>query len=183
LENEIWPVEADFPSTPEQFEKIYDLYAPRIYRHILARVGNRHVAEDIAGTVFLNAWDSLSQGGEPVKNIRAFLYRIAHNLITDHYRKGKFSTVELNEVTEHRQIAESRFQAEELAMKREILVEVESALEDIDDEYRDILVWRFVDELSIEEITAITGKTSNNIYVMLHRALKKIRERIDGANA
>ncbi len=175
LKGEIWPSDAGILSSPEEFSKVYDYFAPQLYRHALGRVGNKETAEDIAGQVFLKAWDYAVKTDEPIANMRAFLFRIAHNLITDHYRKRKFETIQLDSLPEQHRALRSPQSLHERAEEREIIHLVEETLVVLEDDYRDMLVWRYVDELSIEEITVISGKSSNAVYVTLHRALKKIR--------
>ncbi|MDO8558470.1 MAG: sigma-70 family RNA polymerase sigma factor [bacterium] len=175
LKGEIWPSNAEILLTPEEFSKVYDNFAPQLYRHALSRIGSKETAEDITGQVFLKAWDFSVKVNEPIVNIRAFLFRIAHNLITDHYRKRKFETIQLDTLPEQHRAFQSPKNLHEHAEEREVIHLVEETLTLLEDDYRDILVWRYVDELSIEEIMAVSGKSSNAIYVTLHRALKKIR--------
>src|SRR3989344_9034205 len=70
------------------FEKIYDDFAPKIFKFCYFRVSSKEEAEDIASQVFIRAWDHISAGKE-VTNVQGFLYRIASNLVIDFYRKNK----------------------------------------------------------------------------------------------
>lgn len=175
--DEVWSLkeEALQPGSPEQFVKAYDHYAPLIYRHAVSRVGNRETAEDIASQVFLKAWEYLETAARPVENVRAFLFHISHNLICDHYRKRKFETVAFDALTERHAPQTPEKSSHVFVEEREIILEVEQTLALLDEAYRDVLVWRYVEELSIEEISSISGKSPNVIYVTLHRALKKLR--------
>jgi len=171
---EKWLTEAMNSRLPERFGDVYDYFVPRMYRHILYRVGNRDTAEELAAEAFLRAWDYLATSPNPIENAKAFLFRIAQNLVTDYYRKRSREAMSLEDVPEtHVPFVEpgflSRLEAEHLR------AHVRDALQDLDEEYRDIVVWRYIDELSIEEIVEISGKSSNAIYVTIHRALKKLR--------
>src|SRR3989344_7003415 len=161
--------------TPEDFIAMYDTFAPRIYRHAISRVGERKAAEDIASQVFLNAWEYFGSSGKSIENTRAFLYHIAHNLITDHYRKKKHETVSLESLPEHHRVFRTDRTAHGRAEEQEVVSEIERSLGMLAQEYRDMVVWRYVDELSIEEIVALSGKSSNAVYVTIHRAIKKLR--------
>src|SRR3989338_2370672 len=70
------------------FEKIYDDFAPKIFKFCYFRVSSKEEAEDIASHVFIRAWDHVAAGKE-VTNVQGFLYRIATNLVIDFYRKHK----------------------------------------------------------------------------------------------
>jgi RNA polymerase sigma-70 factor, ECF subfamily len=161
------------------FTKAYDMYAPQIYRHVLGRVSQKEAAEDLTSQVFLKTWDYVAKGGQTIGNIRALLYRIAHNLITDHYRKRKFETVDIDALPENLRASVQAKGFEKRTEDREIVLSMERAIARLENEYRDVIVWRFIDELSIEEITAISGKTPNAVYVAVHRALKKLKKIIE----
>ncbi|MDP3963806.1 MAG: sigma-70 family RNA polymerase sigma factor [bacterium] len=159
----------------ETFEQAFDQYAPQIYRHALARTGHKETAQDIASDVFLKAWEYVQKKQDPVENFRAFLYRIAHNLITDHYRKKKKDTIELDAISVSMHASIIAPSAHHQYEERELVAMVEAAMRQLDADHRDMLVWRYIDELSIEEIVLICGKTPNNVYVIMHRAIKKLR--------
>ena len=161
--------------TPEDFIAMYDAFAPRIYRHAISRVGERKAAEDIASQVFLNAWEYFGASGKPIEHTRAFLYHIAHNIITDHYRKKKHETISLETLPEHHRVLRMERTAHGRVEEQETISEIERSLGMLEQEYRDMVVWRYIDELSIEEIVTLTGKSSNAVYVTIHRAIKKLR--------
>jgi RNA polymerase sigma-70 factor (ECF subfamily) len=56
-------------------------------------------------------------------------------------------------------------------------------LDDVGDKYRDVIIMRFIDELSVKEISDVTGETENNISVRLHRGMEKLREIYEGKTA
>ncbi|MCZ6789836.1 MAG: sigma-70 family RNA polymerase sigma factor, partial [Chloroflexi bacterium] len=74
------------------FEQLYELFIDRIYRYLLYRVGDGHLAEDLTSAVFLKAWQSIEQYQERGVPFSAWLYRIARNAATDHFRA---STVDI----------------------------------------------------------------------------------------
>src|SRR3989344_4678170 len=82
----------------QQFIEVYREYAPQIFKYCFFRVRRREDAEDIASQTFLKTWEYLAKGNS-LDNMRAFLYRVAHNLIIDHYKgEGK---KELREISIH----------------------------------------------------------------------------------
>src|SRR3989338_1839112 len=74
----------------EAFIRAYDLYIDQLYRFIYFKVGNREEAEDLASSVFLKTWNYILENSlKDQKTLKALLYKIARNLIIDHYRKNK----------------------------------------------------------------------------------------------
>ena len=72
----------------EQFTKAYDELSDAIFRHCWFRIGDRERAKDLMQETFTKSWQYISRG-EKVDNLKAFLYRVANNLIIDEYRKKK----------------------------------------------------------------------------------------------
>jgi len=126
---------------------------------------------------FSRFWLYLSEGKE-VENSRAFLYRIATNLIIDESRKKR--PISLDYLRE-----EEGFDPKVDSHKAtEAIIDLKDALklfQELPEKYRDILVMRFVDELSPKEIAEITGLSENAVSVRVNRGMKKVREIIKAA--
>lgn len=163
---------------PEAFGKIYDEYAEKIFRFIFFKVSSEQEAEDLSSEVFFKAWNYLI-GEKPVKSIGALLYTIARNRVIDHYRQ-KRAEIEIIEETIKVMPDEGGYVSE--LEKKADLGRVYKALGKLKDEYREIVVMRYFDDLSVSEISSIIQKTQNNVRVLLHRsiaALKDIMEEED----
>lgn len=165
---------------PQVFAKIYDGYAPKIYRFIFFKVNDENDAQDLTSEVFLRAWSAIREKGVEVERFTAFLYRIARNAVIDHYRTRKQNvTIENVRETEIENFVahtplESLENVEDLAL-------VHKALGSLKEEYRELVVLRYIDELSIMEIAQIIGKNAIATRVAVHRAmqaLKKILNRL-----
>ena len=74
---------------PAAFVETYDFFAPKIYRHALFKTSSPETADDVMSETFLRAWEVVRERAEEIRNLRAFLYRIADNLIIDWYRKKR----------------------------------------------------------------------------------------------
>ena len=159
----------------KKFLSAYDSYSVAILRHIYFRVSNMDTAEDFTQETFLKAWQYIA-GGKEIKNIKAFLYTIANNLIIDHYRQKPRFAVSLDEAGQKDLSYEPR-QEKEIEQKISAIA-VKKYLSQLEQEQREIIYWRYVDEMSIEEISEITGKTPNNVRVSIHRAMKILKEKI-----
>lgn len=152
-----------------QFLEAYDTLSEAIFRHCYYRLSDTERAHDLVQETFLKAWRYMSNGGE-IKTIRAFLYRTASNLIIDEYRKRKTDSLDDLEETGFEPGFDPRSETE-------IKIDAEGArvlLEKLPPRYREVIVMRYIDELSPKEIAAITGEKENNISVRLNRALKRI---------
>ncbi|MDR3581986.1 MAG: RNA polymerase sigma factor [Candidatus Pacebacteria bacterium] len=151
----------------------YEENMPRIFRHIASRVSDRKIAEDLTSETFFRAWDYIRKGSE-VENMKAFCFKIANNLVVDHYRsKRPFLPIEDadNFVSSSRAEGDPELQVE-LALLR-------SHLADLPSDYGAILTYRYIDDLDISEIATITGKSHTHVYVLIHRAKNALRKKFE----
>ncbi len=155
------------------FGRYYEIYAPKLYRHAFYRLGSKELAEDVVSDVFIKTWQFLSEPGKEISNLKAFLYRLANNLIIDYYRSRGRQPFLIDEILEAK-LGDEGAAANRAGNKLDFET-VLRVLEKISPEARELLLWRYVDELSIGEISKITGKTSNAIYVAVHRGLKEVK--------
>lgn len=164
----------------QAFIKAYDLYVDQIYRFVYFKIGNREEAEDLCSAVFLKAWNHILKGGlKDSKTLKALLYKIARNSIIDHYRKNKDrETVSLDADNAIQIIDENQNISKSLDAKADILV-LESKLPELKDEYREIIILRFINELSVKEIADILEKPRGGVRVLIFRALKALRELLE----
>jgi len=160
---------------PEAYANLYDLYVEKIYRFVLFKVSSREEAEDITSDIFLKVWKYLIQKeGKDIESISGLLYRTARNAIIDHYRqraKKQTCSIEgvedtLSDNEQGRKVIELRQDADALLLAVRLLKQ----------EYQEVILLRYIDEMSIAEIAAILGKKRTNIRVTLHRATKKLQE-------
>ncbi|MBI2941691.1 MAG: sigma-70 family RNA polymerase sigma factor [Chloroflexi bacterium] len=148
------------------FGKLYDLHLDRVYRYIYLRVSHAAEAEDLTEQVFLKAWESIGRYEDRGLPFAAWLFRLAHNLVVDHYRTRRPS-VDLNETLDHQSDddpaaeVETRFEA----------AEVRAALGALSPEHQQVLILRFIEELSHGEVAAMLAKTEGATRVLQHRAL------------
>lgn len=157
--------------TMEQFVKAYDELADAIFRHCWFRIGDRERAKDLMQDTFTKSWQYIVEGAS-VNNMKAFLYRVANNLIIDEYRKKKeISLTYLQEQGynpgfDDRKRNENRIDAQ-FAI---------STINKLDEKYREVVLMRFIDELLPKEIAEITGESENNVSVRLHRGIKQLKD-------
>jgi len=162
----------------KKFSKIYDQYVEKIYRFIFLKVNSRDIAEDLCSETFLRAWKRFTandkQGMVEIKNPQAFLYQIARNLVIDYYRgKSNFQIIS----TESLSIIDSERNLEEKIILNSEFENVRQALSELKDDYQNVIIWRYLDNLSIAEIARLLDKTEDATRVLLHRALKALKEK------
>jgi len=159
--------------TEKIFLESYEKFSDAIFRYAYFQTSNRDVALDIAQETFTKTWQYF-QKGIKVDNMKAFLYRVAKNLIIDYRRKKKsFSLDKIMETgVDFEGETDIEREAEEEFNKKEIV----KILDKIDEKYREIIVMRYVEEMSIKEIGDILEKSDNHISVIIHRGIYKLKK-------
>ncbi len=156
----------------EAFGRLYDYYLPAIYRFILLKVSQREEAEDLTHQVFLKAWQNISGFTEKGFPLSSWLYRIARNLVIDYYRKTK-PVVSIDEELILEQLI-MRPDITALDSKRDV-ARIMASLQVLKDIERDVVIMRFIEDLSIKEVAMTISKSEGAIKVIQHRALNKIK--------
>ena len=153
----------------EIIEKAYDEYADAIFRHCYLRVSNRDLGKDIMQDTFMKAYQ-YAQKGEKIDNIRAFLYRIANNLIIDFFRNAKEASLDA--------MAEAGFDPKGSDGNDigKVLDEqkVVQTLQKLKPEDRELIIMRYIDGLKPRDIALILDLAPNTVSVRIHRALKEL---------
>lgn len=164
-----------------EFRFLYNYYCPKLFRHLCFRVDSRELAEDISQQVFYKTWQYIIKPGTRIDNINAFLYRIANNLLTDHYRQSGRIPLHLDDLDEN--VIERQSSGNTSSISDELdndleAKKVRAALNLLKAEQKELIIWRYFDELSIGEIAKISGKSPNAIYVNLHRSIKMLKSKL-----
>lgn len=158
-----------------KFTETYELYSDAIFRFVFLKVRNREMAIDITQDAFMKTWMYLASGND-VTHMRAFLYRTAYTTMLNALRRKQ--AVSLEELRESGwEPADESPGPEHDAARSEEERELYMRLHRLTDEHRDILILRYIDELSVPEIAHIIGETENNVSVRIHRAKKHLQEK------
>jgi len=160
----------------EAFGLLYDFYMPRIYRFVLFKVGHREEAEDLTHQVFLKAWEHVETYESRGYPFGSWLYRIARNAVIDHHRRSK-PQVSIDDLGPDI-LTEEGTQGKELDIKIEWSVMLESIFK-LKDVEQDVLIMRFVDDLTHQEVAKAIGKSEGATKVIQHRALKNLKKLIE----
>ena len=160
------------------FSKIYDRYIDKIYRFIFFKVNSQEIAQDLTSETFLKTWETYQNGNPEIENIQAYLYKTARNLVIDFYReKGKVQIVS----AENPLIPDPSQNLEEKAILSSDLDQIRQALTNLKEDYQNVIIWHYLDDLPISEISQMLDRTEEATRVLLHRALNALRNEIGEA--
>jgi len=153
------------------FGEIYDTHVDSVYRYLLYRVREPSDAEDLTSEVFTRAFANVHRYRWQGKSFLAWLYTIARNAVTDRRRRDR-PTVELDNA---HGLAEEGPTAHDRAVLGEEVDALRGAVKHLTGEQQEVLVLRFVDDLSSREVADILGKNEGAIRALQFRALGRLR--------
>jgi RNA polymerase sigma-70 factor (ECF subfamily) len=157
----------------QAFGQLYDRFQPEIVRYLTYRVGNPDTAEDLAQQVFLKAWQAIPRYQDRGVPFKAWLYRMAHNLMVDHHRTRRPTTdLEGIDIPEEPE-------AEQRVLVEEVHAHLRAALERLSEDHRQVLVLRFLLEKSAREVGEIMQRKEVTIRGLQMRALQALRREIE----
>lgn len=161
---------ADQPSHSDDFLQAYDSLSDAIFRHCYFRVYDRDRAQELMQDTFMKTWEYLARG-KKVDNLKAFLYRVANNLIIDSTRKKKESSLDA--------MQELGFEPISNTTAPDVLTEASrfvALLAKIEPMYRIPVRMRFLDDLSPKDIAIALGESENVVSVRIHRGVAQLRK-------
>lgn len=172
---------ADLEINSETFGGIYDLYVKSVYRFIYFKVNSREEAEDLTSETFLKTWHyiSKSEKSKKINNLKAFLYQTASNLVVDFYRKKALLPFPFNPADNEANIADQRLSDADAMEKDDEARALKKALKNIPENYCDIIVWYYLEDAKISEISKIIEKSEGAVRVLIHRALKSLKREME----
>ena len=153
--------------------ELYNLYFPRVYRYIIARMGNPYDAEDLTEEVFLRVLDAIERFQWREAPFSAWLFRIAHNAVISQRRKegARGRSSPLSDA-----LPMNSQGPDEMVENRIILNEVMRTAETLPEAQRRVIGLRFAAGLTVAETAQAMGKGEGNVKVIQHKAIAKLRE-------
>ncbi len=169
---------------PAAYDRLYTLYADKLFRFLLVRTGQREAAEDLVADTFVRLIQALPRfrvnAERPVASFSAWLYRVAGNLAADWGRRqGHRRHADLSDHAHLVEPAPSPFQRVAAAEEEQLIA---VALAQLGEEQQTVLLYRFGERYSAQRAAELMGKTEGAIKALQHRALGNLR-RILGAAA
>jgi RNA polymerase sigma-70 factor (ECF subfamily) len=161
-----------------QFAQFAREHESSIFTYVLRMVGSREDAEDITQEALCQAWRTWNQvEPDAVGGYVKWCYRISHNLAIDTLRKKKPRNVDDEEME---RTADARsMRPEDVYENRVQAGQVRETIQSLDEKYREVLILRYQEEMSYEQIAEALELPVSTIETRIHRAKKMLREKLD----
>jgi len=168
--------DAELLNRIRQYEQValaeaYDQYYDRIYRYVYRFLGQAGASEDLTASVFVRLLTAVRNGNSPRQNLSAWLYRVAHNLVVDSFRRKPTEDLELAEWLEGHDPDVLHTVEQQLQLDR-----VRQALLDLTPSQQQVIVLKFVEGLESQEIAGIMDRSEGAVDALQHRALLALRK-------
>lgn len=157
------------------YGRVFRLCYEDIYDYIIRRVGNRTDAEDLTMQVFAQGLKAVESYEERGHSVKAWLYRIAHNAVVDHFRSQRLS-VELDELPE---MADPSDIEREVASAEE-LRELYRQIRDLPAAQAEVLVLRFIEDRTVSETAMILDKKEVTVRALQFKGIRNLRQKLEG---
>jgi len=157
------------------FGQLYERYLKKVYNYVYYRTGNHHDAEDLTARVFQRALVHIETYVERGVPFKAWLYRIAHNLVANWHRdRNRRKVVPLDEFVAGLR-SDAPESATEVQQERDRLLK---AIERLPEERQQLIILKFVEKLSNQEIGEIMDRSEGAIKSLYHRTLASLRDEL-----
>lgn len=151
------------------FERLYRRYLQRVYSYAFYQLGDHHEAEDVTERTFLSALSALDRFEDAGGGFRAWLFRIAHNHIVSAQRsRHRRRTEPIDDAGEH---PSPLADPAGIVLRADEVEQLQKALARLPADRRQVVILRFVDELTAREIGLVLDRSEGAVRVLLHRAL------------
>ncbi len=164
----------DRPLDGDRLAAIYDEYYQLIYRYVYRQVGDVETARDLTAEVFHRLLRTAQSGRSPDRHPKAWLYRTAHNIVVDHYRRQQHRRhLPLDE-----ELVDTDDDPAGTAERRLAGAQVRAALRHLTPDQQQVIVLKFLEGLSNQEVAAVLDKPVGAVKSLQHRALAALRRQL-----
>lgn len=154
----------------EAFAQIYDELVKPVYRYIFYRVDDA-IAEDLTEETFFKAWQNLKQYKKGKHPFSSWVFKIAHNLVVDYYRKNR-TTEEIDErMADPQQTSNPAYQADIKLTQ----IRLRKVIRRLPENYQQVIILKYINELDNKEIASVIGKSEGAVRTLQFRALARLR--------
>jgi RNA polymerase sigma-70 factor (ECF subfamily) len=160
---------------PQALAAIYDAYAEPIYRYLYRFVGDAAQAEDLTSEVFTKLLQVLNTRRAPCEKLQGWLYRVAHNLAVDWWRK---QARQVHTSLQEELISDGASPAA-VVETRLVLQQLRAAIAQLTPDQQRVILLRFGEGYKIAEVAHLMGKSVGAVKVLQHRAVKRLRKLLD----
>jgi RNA polymerase sigma-70 factor (ECF subfamily) len=156
---------------PAAFGELYDRYSARIFRFVRSRIHDDGLAEDVTADVFMSALRGIKNYQDQGRPFSCWLYRIAANAVASHYRSRR-PQLSLDDAVD---LAVVEIDPADEVVDRERARAVWQAVDRLPPQQRAAMILKFSDDLTMEDIGAILGKSSAAAKLLIYRAVQRLR--------
>jgi RNA polymerase sigma-70 factor (ECF subfamily) len=158
---------------------MFDAFYEPLYRYIYRHIGHRTTAEDLTAEVFQRFLEGIRDGRGPTSHLKAWLYRVAHNLTVDELRRRRYH--EHEPLDEDLRSADRAVGAQaQQAIRQQ---QVRQALRQLTPKQQAVLVMKFLQGLDNEEIARALQMTAGTVRALQGRGLQALRRHLEGTGA
>ena len=170
-------IEAARAGNADAFARLYDRHVERVYRQCYYRTGNRSDAEDLTQQTFLKAWQAMPRFRSTGAPFVAWLLTISYHLAMSLHRKPRDLPV-----GDDWALFEQPTEGPEATVLRHVTFDtVRHAVLELRAERQQVVLLRYLEGFSVEEVAAVLGKSANNVRVIQHRAIADLRRLLGAA--
>jgi RNA polymerase sigma-70 factor (ECF subfamily) len=162
------------------FGALYDHYFPRVYNYVYFRVQDQATSDDLVSTIFMRALDRLDTYREERGTFGVWLFRIAHNVVVDHYRSAARQALLPLEQVES--LVSGDPPVEQSLAQQQQTKALLAQVARLSEREQEIIGLKFGGGLTNRKIAALVGLKENNIAVILYRAMRKLRQALAEGN-
>jgi RNA polymerase sigma-70 factor (ECF subfamily) len=159
---------------PSAFGELYDRYFSQIYRFVYSRVRDQAATEDVTSEVFMKALRGIGRYQDTGRPFSAWLYQIAVNAVNDRYR----SLRPTEDIETQFAISAGGPGLDELAIQNEEVRRIWTLVETLPGPQRTAMVLKFQEDMKIDDIAAVMGKSPGAVKLLIHRGVTRIRENV-----
>lgn len=168
-------------SQEKAFLEAFDSYADALYRHCYFRVSDKERAKDLVSDTFAKTWNYLVKGNT-VEEFRPFLYQTLNHLIIDEYRRKK--TESLDVLLDEKEVPVGAFEELVEGSREDVEIALDAKriphlLKHMPENYREVIIMRFLDGLLPAEIADLLDEPVNTISVRIHRGVAWLSKNVD----
>lgn len=161
------------------FAELYNAYVEKIYKYIFYKVGNPADAEDLCEQVFLKAWEAIGRYTWCGYPFSSWLYKLAHNLVVDHYRTRR-EILPLSEVVT---TLEDQIDPETALRQTLEADELRQAISRLTTDQQQVIYLKFVDGYDNSEIAQMLNKKEGAIRALQYRTLRSLQSILEAEEA
>lgn len=156
---------------PDAWSQLFESTHREVYRAALIQVRDPHIAEDIMAQVYLEALTGIARYRDRGRPILAWLLAIARHRALDTMRKRRRNLIGLTPTQELQS-----------ALPEDRSLSLLHALSELTPAQREVLHLRFVEERSLEQVAALTGRSVGAVKALQHRAILRLRAKLDDSS-